>query len=515
MTGKWRVIALFVSALAMSAFGAWADDDDPEIVPQELLAELVPGADPAAVAARYAITLLESAPSLRLHRYRAPLGTDPDQVVSDMGSDPEIADAELHYVIDNPEGGQRTIGDLDRSARMQDLPQQSAFTAIGGPSAVSRHSGRGVTIAVLDSGFSYRHPYLRGVLHNSFANFADGKPGRIGPQPNGRDDDGDGFVDEALGHGTFVAGLVHLMAPNARVLAIRVLDEDGRGTSFAVANGIAKALEMGARVINLSLGMTSQATAIDGAIERALELDAVVVAAAGNRNRDPVDYPAVSEPIVSVSAVSDRFVKSVYASYGEPVDVTAPGDTVLSAYRDAGYARASGTSFAAPLVSGAIALLLERYPGLSAEDIVLLLRDTAQPDADPSFHGLLGAGVVDASALTLAVTEDRTGTRAWNVPLGTIVSRPPVTGATKHHVVRGDVAALRQSGTTIDLGAVVCVARELPHAPHLIEAPPDDTRPAPGRAFFYLFGDDAAGPATPFGTGTSGAAREAGSGGCS
>lgn len=507
------VIASFV--VAALAFGpAAADDDEPEVVPQEILAELVPGADPQAVAARYAIALVDGIETLRVWLYRAPEGVDTENVISAMESDPEIVSAEVHYVIDNPEGGQRTIGSLDRQASMDDMPAQPAFGGIGGDQAVTRHTGRGVTVALLDTGISYRHEYVRRNVRFSALNFADGVPWKTTAQPDGIDNDGDGFVDEGLGHATYVAGLIRLVAPDVAIVPIRVLDEEGRGTAFSLANGLMAALASGADIVNLSLGMTVSAQVVDRALAEANAAGMIVVAAAGNRDREPVDYPGSFESALTVAAVDDGFVKSAFSSYGDAVDVSAPGVSLLSAHVDEGYSRSSGTSFSAPLLTGAIALLLERYPALTPVDVVALVRSSAQPDGSPDYHGLLGAGTLDAAALTLAVTADRTSVRARHDAQGTVVSRSPVEGALAHDVIRGDVRALRAANGAIDLGAAVCIGNDLPHDAVRIESPRDAALPAAGEAFFYLYRDDAAPADAPFGRSSSGAARVVGAGGC-
>jgi subtilisin family serine protease len=148
------------------------------------------------------------------------------------------------------------------------------------------NEGAGSVVAVIDTGVQARHPALSGRLTQARYDFVEGdqNPADIG---NRRDDDRDGEADETVGHGTHVAGIVALAAPEARIMPVRALDSEGRGTTFGVARAITFALDNGADVVNLSLGSSRQTDLLEDLIEvddDGEEQGALFVAAAGNDN---------------------------------------------------------------------------------------------------------------------------------------------------------------------------------------------------------------------------------------
>ncbi|HXF60812.1 MAG TPA: S8 family serine peptidase, partial [Caldilineaceae bacterium] len=180
------------------------------------------------------------------------------------------------------------------------------------------------------------------------------------------DDAGPGL---AWGHGTHVAGIVAVMAPRAKLLPVRVLDNGGRGNTFLLAYAIEWAVDQGADVINLSLGANSNSRILRDAIAAANEAGVVVVAAAGNSGAEQVQYPAAYPDVLGVTAVSfdasaGAFVKASFANYGAGwVDLAAPGEGIVSAAvseQGPGYASWSGTSMSTAFVSGASALALQK-----------------------------------------------------------------------------------------------------------------------------------------------------------
>jgi subtilisin family serine protease len=150
----------------------------------------------------------------------------------------------------------------------------------------------------------------------------------------------------------------------------------------------------------------------------------------------------------------------------------------------------SGTSFASPLVAAAAALLLEKYPGLSAAEVLDAIRASAGPDqTGPEFAGLMGAGVLDLNALTQVLTHNRQSLKVDIVPEGTLITFSPVLDATRYDVARGEVSDLRAIGPGIDadveLGSLTCVSNDAAF-PDAI----DFEVPEPGKVYFYVFRDD-------------------------
>jgi subtilisin family serine protease len=225
-------------------------------------------------------------------------------------------------------------------------------------------SGSGAVVAVIDTGIDAAHPDLQG---------------RVLP---GHDFvDNDGTPQDGQGHGTHVSGIiaadanngvgVDSVAPGAKILPVRVLDDSGSGTSTAVAAGIDWATDHGANVINLSLsgsvplGGFGQEADIDAAIGRALARNVVVVAAAGNDSLPLCENNPFGGRVLCVGAVDRRGLRSFYSSFGQGVNIVAPGgsglpgsdEDIVSTYNNGDYHYLAGTSQAAPHVSGVAALL--------------------------------------------------------------------------------------------------------------------------------------------------------------
>jgi len=241
--------------------------------------------------------------------------------------------------------------------------------------AISR--GSGVTVAVLDTGVA-DHPALTGRLVAGYDYVEDdNKPTE---QLQRVDTSGDGRLDSSYGHGTFVSGLVGLIAPNAQIMPMRVLDSDGVGNVVVIAQAIRDAVRQGAGVVNLSFGTESNRTSpvLDRALRDAKAAGAMVIVSAGNGASSLTLYPGDSTDVLSVTSFNPK-TRAIdgYASYGVWVDVAACGTDVIGPVPGRAYASWSGTSMAAPLVSGQAALVRSRAPRLSLIGQVDALTKTA------------------------------------------------------------------------------------------------------------------------------------------
>jgi len=188
---------------------------------------------------------------------------------------------------------------------------------------------------------------------------------------------------------------------------VRVLDDEGRGDVRTVAAGIRWALGQGARVINLSLGMTTTSSAVELALLEAQMRGAIVVTSAGNTGSEfPQEYPATSLRVIAVAACDPSNRPATFTSFGSFVDVSAPGVAIRSAYPGGQYRLWSGTSMSAPFVSGTAALLLGLHPQWSMVTVMNRLRQTTRPLMGGSFQqiGRLGSGVLDVND---ALADDR------------------------------------------------------------------------------------------------------------
>jgi subtilisin family serine protease len=270
-------------------------------------------------------------------------------------------------------------GDHDGAAPA-DLADQAFYEYLALEQAHQDSTGTGVVVAVLDTGLDASHPFLAGRVAAGYDLLDDDTDPT--DEGNGVDDDGDGLIDEAFGHGTFVAGLVLQVAPDATILPIRVLDADGRSDVAAVAEGIDLAIELGADIINLSAGFPSNEKPhiLKDALKRAKEADVVVIVAAGNTGVDSKVYPASESSVISVGAFGFSDIEQVtdFSAHGSWVAVAAPGVGLVSAIPGGGYAEWAGTSMAAPIVAGSAALLVDLDPDADGKDIAKALEDGAQ-----------------------------------------------------------------------------------------------------------------------------------------
>jgi len=325
---------------------------------------------------------------------QTPLGASVEQLVQVMSRDVRLLYAELNYINENPEDGSsdRIYGWGDEST----MNNQSSARALQLESAHSFSQGGGSLVAILDTGVQLNHPALANNIEALGYDFVDNDL-QPADEANGLDDDGDGRVDELYGHGTHIAGIVHLVAPEARLLPLRVLNSDGRGNNFRTASAIVYAAQRGADAINLSLGTSQQSLLLRDAVEEAARLGAVVVAAAGNLNTTVKQYPAAEACAIAVTSVNSFDKKSSFSNYGDWIGVVAPGEEIYSAAPLNAYAVWSGTSMATPFVVGQAALLRGANPQLTIEEVGLLIGGTAASldNRNPAYRAQLGQGRID------------------------------------------------------------------------------------------------------------------------
>lgn len=359
-----------------------------------------PGASPDQIASQYGGTVVAVVPELGLYRVVLPPGDDVARCAQAMMTDARVSLAEVNETATIAEGQQSSVAFSEGTRTWLDVYDQGALTRVGAARAQVGANGGNVLVAILDTGIALDHPALSSRL--SLPGIEIGvtvSPGAERAQHV--DSNHDGIVDGALGHGTHVAGIVLAVAPQARLLPVRVLDSDGVGNAFDVANGVVQASLRGAQVINMSLGMSAASTAVQTAIRFARDRGAVVVAPTGNDHLSRLQFPASMPEVFAVAGLDSADRHSGFTNFGFGTDISAPSVGILSTYFGGGYARWSGTSMAAPFVSGTAALLcglLPRGPG-APDQVEELLLEGASPldDTDPAFAAELGAGRVDAS----------------------------------------------------------------------------------------------------------------------
>lgn len=164
-------------------------------------------------------------------------------------------------------------------------------------------------------------------------------------------------LPKAFGHGTMVAGLVHLVAPNARIMPLKAFKSDGSATLYDVTRAIRWAADHGAQVINMSLSYTDSSPALLSAIQYAQAKGAICVASSGNLGKEMKVYPASYSYVMGVGSVNFTDRRSPFSNWGGSARTSAPGEALVTTYPGGHYAAVWGTSFSTALVSGAAALM--------------------------------------------------------------------------------------------------------------------------------------------------------------
>jgi subtilisin family serine protease len=371
----------------------------------EIIVRLREGGEIAPLLVKYQLSLIGRFGSRPIYRLKVIGNAKVDDKIKALRRELDVKVAEPNATYEGLEPERNVpwaIGDP------QPFAAQWAAQAIRLDEAHRMSTGVGVRVAVLDTGVDRQHPALAGKLLPGF-DFVDfdADPSEVG-----------GAANRSFGHGTHVAGLIALVAPDARIMPLRILDADGVGNAWVLAEAMLHAVDPdgnpftddGAHVINLSLSTLDKTDLFktvaklvsckkhslggkdaddndddDDAVTLSDKLrcsafgGAVVVAAAGNRGSDKIhEYPAAeaSSALLSVAASDLSGGLAVFSNYGAWIKLAAPGEAITSTVPGGGYATWSGTSMAAPLAAGAAALLRATDWSVPADRLVKRLRDS-------------------------------------------------------------------------------------------------------------------------------------------
>jgi len=250
-------------------------------------------------------------------------------------------------------------------------------------------SGAG-TVAVIDTGVDPTHPILQSVLVPGYdftrniagaaSELPDVNQSSIGSgaSPAMVNQESAAILDpasalnlgqpqyQAFGHGTMVSGIVHLVAPTAYIMPLKAFKADGTGYLSDILRAIYFAVQNGARVINMSFSFSTYSHEASDAIKFATRHQVICVASAGNDGKEEIVYPAALADVMGVASTTNNDTLSTFSNYGEDlVWVAAPGEGIVSTYPFGTFGAGWGTSFSAPFVSGAAALLLNVSPSFN------------------------------------------------------------------------------------------------------------------------------------------------------
>jgi minor extracellular protease Epr len=307
----------------------------------------------------------------------------PGKAIEELEKNPKIKyiedDAEVQIAKKTPQPSQQITWGIERVNALE---------------VWNTTTGENVEIAIIDTGISRKHPELDVM----------GGVNLIGKKKsnNWKDDNG---------HGTHVAGIIAArnndigvvgVAPDAELYAIKVLNQYGRGYISDVIEGMEWAVQNNISIISMSLGTRSYSQAFEEACSNAYNYGALLVAAAGNSgdgnlSTDDVLYPAKFDSVIAVSAVDSGDIAPPWSADGSGVELAAPGVSIFSTWPKDGYTYKSGTSMAAPFVSGVAALFWSKNPGLTMNEIRDLLQNTALDLGDAGKDNIYGHGLVQAN----------------------------------------------------------------------------------------------------------------------
>jgi len=396
----WRLaLALSLTATAATAFAR--EPRDPYLA-DELLVRLHSTAGLAPLLARHQLALVAQSGARPIYRLQVQDGTPVPDKAAALALEPEVIAAEANVQPRAPEARKNAVWAIGTEAEYR---AQWAPAALHLAEAHALSRGDGVRVAVLDTGVDPSHPALAGKLLPG-RDFVDGD---LDPREEGSRD------NAGFGHGTHVAGLVALAAPGARILPVRVLDPEGQGDVWMLADALLYAIDPdgnpatadGAHVVNMSLGTLDRTRILDTVMtlstcsipkpgakpdtdytDPGYDADkarcgtgpgAVLVAAAGNEGNDRAkQYPAAEGVYglapMGASAENHRFAD--FSNRASWVDMAAPGDHITSTVPGGLYGTWSGTSMASPLAAGVAALLRATAPKLKAVELTKRLERT-------------------------------------------------------------------------------------------------------------------------------------------
>lgn len=362
---------------------------------------------------RFALSAVREVSSLRMGVLGLPAGASAESTLARMQANPAVEFVEPDYVFNVPRRVTRTAARPAARSAIRKLAgvglgeplwndPQWGLTKIGMPAIWGVNGGSpAVTVAVIDTGVDPGHPDLAGTIVPGTSVLA----GSVGP-------------DDDHGHGTHVAGVIAAsvadrkgvagVAPNCRIMPVKVLNGEGKGDTGDIVAGLIWAVDHGARVVNMSLGGAGGSRALSAAIEYARSKDVLVVAAMGNAGENSQEYPAGYPGVMAVGATDRDDQVADFSNYGSWISVSAPGVDILSTLprNPVGVTRLEGketmqdvmdgTSMASPFVAGLAALVRSANPTLTAAEVKARIERSCDDLGPRGFDEKYGWGRINA-----------------------------------------------------------------------------------------------------------------------
>jgi thermitase len=379
-------------------FGMFASNGSGSNVPaaqaadstNQIIVQLLPGQDILGLNRLLNITLVRALSLNNTYLLSLPLGSSVSTILTLLRLSPLVVFAEPNYKLYSTEAQQAFIYYDNNSdplpdgqpnpAAVQTAKTQWAWQRIDLDPSQDLSEGQNVTVATLDTGVNANHPAVKNQLVAGYNAL-----------------DGSANVNDDNGHGTFVAGVISQVAPEASIMPVKVLNSQGQGTVADASEGLFWAANHNARVINMSLGLYSNSILLQMSVNYAQARGDVVVASAGNSNTAARRYPAAYPGVIGVAATDSDNHKAAFSNYGDNAEISAPGVHIYSAYYTGGYAYGDGTSFAAPQVAALAAQVWAKSPAMAPSTVNnrIMSNSVSLAASDPTYGGRLGAGLVN------------------------------------------------------------------------------------------------------------------------
>jgi thermitase len=359
---------------------------DVNFLPGEILVRLKPGFTNV-----YSLALQQHLNASRIRTlyqstielWRVPVGHE-QEVLDELMHDRGVDKASLNHRL--------TIGEVTLVPNDTNYSKQWGLNRILAAGAWDISTGStSMVVAILDTGVDETHPDLspKMIAGYDFSN-------------------NDALPHDEHGHGTHVAGIAAAATNNglgiagldwnARIMPVQVIASNGWGSDSDAIEGINYASSHGARVINMSFGGGGSNALFQDAVNSAWANGVVLIASAGNDDNDVFNYPAAYEHVIAVTASTKGDAKADFSNYGSYIDLAAPGVDILSTVPNNKYEYYSGTSMAAPFVTGLASLIYGRVPGLTPTEVETALKDTADDILNPGWDQYSGYGRINAQA---------------------------------------------------------------------------------------------------------------------
>ncbi|PYU34225.1 MAG: hypothetical protein DMG28_06295 [Acidobacteria bacterium] len=436
-----------VTLLGIPRAGSASDDEDEFILrcSPEAIQEVV---------RRHGLTLIHSHESQDIHFVRAPATAHPEHFLSNLRSDPDVQGIEADTDVMFPEArpglkvDQSTASILDTLSHRTLVPfygsrvlssyvNQPAIMLIQCAEAHQLATGAGI-VAVIDRGVDPNHPVLKAslvpgfdftrnlpgmpsefadlgqstasILDQSTASILDQQTILILNQSTASilDQSTASILDtrqvpRTFGHGTMVAGIIHLVAPAAQIIPLKAFEADGTAHLFDILRAIYYAVDHGAKVINMSFSTEQRSAEMKRAINYAVSRGVICVSSAGNNGSRLRVYPAAFDNVLGVGSTSNLDARSTFSNFGDQVvTLAAPGEGIITTYPGGHYAAAWGTSFSTAFVSGGAALLLQMNTRTNQEAAADALEGNAKQLPDRLG---LGEGRIDLYRALMSVIQ--------------------------------------------------------------------------------------------------------------